>query len=77
MKRFHKMVVLLSTPHGALGTDVGKAKKLSHLSFNSTRCIRNLMAKGIEKERTFRLSTPHGALGTLDFDAALELWEQL
>ena len=57
---------LLSTPHGALGTRMQKdAEEPILVSFNSTRCIRNMQTqRPPEFLCPFWLSTPHGALGT-------------
>ncbi len=55
--------VLLSTPHGALGTYLLYPTTLSFPPFNSTRCIRN-QHTGTKSSKYARLSTPHGALGT-------------
>ena len=59
-----KELLLLSTPHGALGTKPrGYHVDYTACTFNSTRCIRNIPAAGMGMKLPF-LSTPHGALGT-------------
>ncbi len=57
---------LLSTPHGALGTqfDFCGFSWVLNLTFNSTRCIRNVWNWKKEICPQWWLSTPHGALGT-------------
>ena len=52
----------LSTPHGALGTELGYDKGLDFdLTFNSTRCIRNLngLLGEFQIEDNFQLHTVH------------------
>ena len=58
------MKLLLSTPHGTLGTFEEFAQRLrSYTTFNSTRYIRNTYGT-LRFSLRNALSTPHGTLGT-------------
>ena len=69
MYRFgHWALLILSTPHGTLGTLIKKEKLcLVHMkSFNSTRYIRNYKVGEFSLDEGKALSTPHGTLGTVE-----------